>query len=289
MAARWQQWMPFHIDRFRGSPDVQAMHPAARCGFLYLLAAAWQTDDCSIPSDPLDLATVSGLGDELWALYGPRIVRKFESVDGRLVNRVLLAEWRDAKSVYDKRKSGALRTNESRSADAERTQSQRNADTVTETGTLHKQSTEPKTLALTAVALPAGEVFLTVPLNVGSEFPIDEAKVSEWISLYPGIDVRQQLRSYKAWAINNPTRRKTRAGICKSINSWLAKAQNESRPPRGENNHGTHTTAVIGPASIRERQSNDEIDRAVQFHRNLRRTGFADEADEGDLSRAGNY
>jgi uncharacterized protein YdaU (DUF1376 family) len=95
---------------------------------------------------------------------------------------------------------------------------------------------EPKTLALTAIAVPAADAFLTVTLNDGSEFPISEAKVSEWIPLYPGIDVRQQLRNYKAWAINNPTQRKTRKGIFKSINFWLAKEQNRATPNSGGNN-----------------------------------------------------
>lgn len=105
MAERWQQWMPFHIDRFRGSPDVQAMHPSARCGFLYLLASAWQTDDCTIANDPIDLATASGLGDELWQMYGTRILRKFEIVDGRLRNAVEFAEWSEAKAVFERNRS----------------------------------------------------------------------------------------------------------------------------------------------------------------------------------------
>jgi uncharacterized protein YdaU (DUF1376 family) len=105
MAERWQQWMPFHIDRFRGSPDVQAMHPAARLGYLYLLASAWQTDDCTISDDPLELASASGLGDELWATHSVRIMRKFLTceVAGRLRNLVLYQEWNEARRVFEER------------------------------------------------------------------------------------------------------------------------------------------------------------------------------------------
>lgn len=104
MAERWQQWMPFHIDKFRGSPEVQAMHPAGRMGYLYLLASAWQTDDCTISADPMDLATESGLGDEFWALYGPRILRKFDAVDGgRLRNTVVFEEWSETKRVWEEK------------------------------------------------------------------------------------------------------------------------------------------------------------------------------------------
>lgn len=136
MAERWQQWMPFHIDRWRGSPSVQGMHPAAQMGYLNLLCSCWQSTDCCVPSDPIDLATESRLGDELWALYGPRILRKFILTEERWRNQVLFKEWEEARKVYEKRKSGALRTNESRSANGERTQSSRNTDTQTLTGTL---------------------------------------------------------------------------------------------------------------------------------------------------------
>jgi uncharacterized protein YdaU (DUF1376 family) len=105
MAERWQQWMPFHIDRFRGSTDVQAMHPAARLGYLYLLASAWQTDDCTIADDPLELASASGLGDELWATHSVRIMRKFVTceVAGRLRNSVVYQEWNEAKRIFEER------------------------------------------------------------------------------------------------------------------------------------------------------------------------------------------
>ena len=101
MVAKWQQWMPFHIDKFRGSQSVQAMHPSARSGYLYLLASSWQTEDCTLANDPIDLATESGLGDELWTLYGPRILRNFDVLEnGRLRNSVLYDEWNKAREEF---------------------------------------------------------------------------------------------------------------------------------------------------------------------------------------------
>ncbi len=102
MPAKWQQWMPFKIDAFKGSPAVQAMHPAARMGYLYLLAAAWQSDDCTIPNDPFELAELSGLGDELWGLHGARILRKFGvGPNNRLLNHVLAGEWNEARRIFE--------------------------------------------------------------------------------------------------------------------------------------------------------------------------------------------
>lgn len=144
MAERWQQWMPFHIDKFRGSPAVQAMHPCARLGYLYLLASAWQSQDCTLSPDASDLEIASGLGVELWAEYGARIVTKFgQNSDGRLFNAVLLVEWTEAKRVFEARRKSADRTNEVRKkaspstvADTVTVQGpSRRADTHTQTGT----------------------------------------------------------------------------------------------------------------------------------------------------------
>lgn len=78
------------------------MHPTARSGYLYLLSSSWQTDDCTISSDPIDLATESGLGDELWAQYGGRILRNFKFEDGRYQNAVVFGEWERAKREFEK-------------------------------------------------------------------------------------------------------------------------------------------------------------------------------------------
>jgi len=84
------------------------MHPAARSGYLYLLAYAWQTEDCTIPSDPLELAEISELGDDLWQTYGPRILKKFVAAEatGKLQNESLLEKWLEAKRVFDARSLG---------------------------------------------------------------------------------------------------------------------------------------------------------------------------------------
>jgi hypothetical protein len=137
--------MPFHIDRFRGSPDVQAMHPIAKLGYLMLLASQWQTSDCLISSDPIDLAAASSLGDKLWAQHGPRILRKFETIDGKLRNSVLYIEWMEAKRVFEARQASAHRTNIVRSPSRSPS---RPADTQTGTGTV--TTTEKKQILLRA-------------------------------------------------------------------------------------------------------------------------------------------
>jgi hypothetical protein len=100
---------------------------------------------------------------------------------------------------------------------------------------------EAKSLASSALAPLAAAPFISFPLNDGTSFPISEERTCEWQSLYPAIDVRQELRKYKGWADANPAKRKTRRGILGSVNSWLAKSHdmstnsNLNRGPNGAN------------------------------------------------------
>lgn len=151
MAERWQQWMPFHIDRWKGSAHVQAMRSSARCGYLYLLSSAWQSDDCSLPDDQYELQVMSGLTVEEWAEHGGIILRRFQRrADGRLANAVLQNEWSEAKRVFEARKKSAERTNRERSAHGDRDGDRRDtarrplrrADTQTGTGTDTETKTE---------------------------------------------------------------------------------------------------------------------------------------------------
>lgn len=66
---------------------------------------------------------------------------------------------------------------------------------------------------------------ITLPLNDGSEWPVTEAMATELGGLYPAVDVAQALRSMRGWLLNNPKKRKTKSGISRFMNSWLAREQ----------------------------------------------------------------
>lgn len=85
--------------------------------------------------------------------------------------------------------------------------------------------TEPQSASVPSV--------LTFPLNDGSQYGVTEEQVKEWASLYPAVDVMQQLRNMKGWLGSNPQRRKTRKGIARFITGWLSKEQD-----RGGNLNG---------------------------------------------------
>ena len=67
---------------------------------------------------------------------------------------------------------------------------------------------------------------ISLPLNDGSSFEIFQSDIDVRSNLYPAVDVMQQLRNMAGWIDGNPSKRKTRSGIKRFVNSWLAKEQN---------------------------------------------------------------
>ncbi|HZF98277.1 MAG TPA: hypothetical protein VEY92_08555 [Pseudoxanthomonas sp.] len=74
---------------------------------------------------------------------------------------------------------------------------------------------------------------ISIPLDDGSDFPVPAELVAEYRSTYRRVDVPGELRKARTWCISNPAQRKTRRGVGKFLNSWLARAEADAlkRPP----------------------------------------------------------
>lgn len=70
---------------------------------------------------------------------------------------------------------------------------------------------------------------ITLTLNDNTEYPITQKTFDELQGLYPNADVMQELRKMRGWCNANPTRRKTKKGIDRFINSWLSREQDKGR------------------------------------------------------------
>lgn len=96
---------------------------------------------------------------------------------------------------------------------------------------------------------------ITLTLHDNSEYAVVEYQLKEWQELYPDVDIMQELRNMKGWLNANPTKRKTRRGICKFINSWLTREQKkemEKRVTNGTNNEpDTRTVDKYGIPILR--------------------------------------
>ena len=64
-------------------------------------------------------------------------------------------------------------------------------------------------------------------LNDKSQYPIRQAQVDEWRGLYPAVDIMQELRKMAGWLDANPSKRKTKRGILRFVNGWLAREQDK--------------------------------------------------------------
>lgn len=82
------------------------------------------------------------------------------------------------------------------------------------------------------------EPFITLTLNDKSEYPFFRKDIDEYKELYPAVDVEQQFRTMKGWCKNNPTKRKTKRGVRKFVNNWLAREQDKFHPSNGRSYGG---------------------------------------------------
>ena len=62
-------------------------------------------------------------------------------------------------------------------------------------------------------------------MNDRSFYDVPLSKITLWKDTYPAVNVEQELKRMIAWLDSNPTKRKTRKGVAKFINSWLSREQ----------------------------------------------------------------
>lgn len=80
---------------------------------------------------------------------------------------------------------------------------------------------------------PSEPPLISLPLNDKTYHEVFCDDVDGWKELYPAVDIVQELRKMKGWLDSNPTKRKTRRGIRRFINSWLAREQDRRHDTEG--------------------------------------------------------
>lgn len=225
--SKWKQWFPFYISDFKGSPYVQAMKPAAKAGYIYLLMAEWASEDCTLPYDEEELSILSGLNDD-WKNHAKIILKCFTAnQEGRLINKRLLDEWNEAMRIYSSKRSGADKKNGKQSV-SERTP---NADRDTYTLTLTSSKKQEENTIAQSELLSRKEV-VSIPLIGGIVYKFYEDELLKIQEYYPAIDARAQILAAAGWCEANSTKRKTIKGIRKFLYGWCSRAQDN---PRGQN------------------------------------------------------
>lgn len=83
-------------------------------------------------------------------------------------------------------------------------------------------------------------------LNDGSEWRPPESLYAEYVQLYPNVDVKQQFNAMRAWCMSNPKKRKTRSGVRRFVNSWLAREQDKGyRKPANKPDSSGYSQEVL--------------------------------------------
>lgn len=73
-------------------------------------------------------------------------------------------------------------------------------------------------------------------LNDGSDWELPKSELEKFKTLYPAVDVEQELRNSIGWNMSYPNRRKTKSGMMGHLNTWLTKQQNKGGGQSGYGN-----------------------------------------------------
>lgn len=91
-----------------------------------------------------------------------------------------------------------------------------------------------------------------LPLNDKSYYQISLEQCGKWAELYPAVDIMQQLRAMEGWLDANPSKRKTKNGILRFVNGWLAREQDRGG---GKQDHGKKPTGAPRQLDNEEREA----------------------------------
>ena len=77
---------------------------------------------------------------------------------------------------------------------------------------------DEQTTALSGIKLPLVDKTM-------HDVPLSDIRI--WEDAYPAVDIERELYKMIAWLNSNPTKRKTKRGVNRFINSWLSKVQDK--------------------------------------------------------------
>jgi uncharacterized protein YdaU (DUF1376 family) len=247
-------WWYRHVPRdFMSSPDVAMMTTEEIGSYFLLLQAAWLGgESCTLPNDLERLSKLARVNT-----LSEIVLSKFhKDKKGRLFNPRLRDEWEEALKRSEHGKNNATKRWKERmprhsgaDATALPSQCQPNA-TNTNTNTnkrkdqnrLHGAETVLQTVSHSMQITDAGAdddlvdkakgIFLRIPLNDGSEYDVHVKAVADWEREFPGVDVRQEIRSTRAFWLARPIeQRKARHEIRQSLRAHLGKKQDAAGEP----------------------------------------------------------
>lgn len=108
------------------------------------------------------------------------------------------------------------------------------------------QSQSQKDLKYNISAEQGSPPEISLSLNDGREYPITTSQRAEWETLFPAVNVPQELRNMRAWLLANPRNRKTKSGVLRFATSWLTRQQNSAKPGGTHETHQPIDNSAVG-------------------------------------------
>lgn len=102
------------------------------------------------------------------------------------------------------------------------------------------------------------QAIFEIPTNTGEGYPFFQADIDLYKSLYPSVDIAQEMRKMVGWSDANPTKRKTKVGMKRFVNAWLSREQDKYKPASAS------ATKPAGTKFNNFEQRNDDIDADMQ-------------------------
>lgn len=155
-----------------------------------------------------------------------------------VINVAKYADYQDVAEAKGKQKASEGQTDGKRRETPRSTPRENEGETIKEYKNI--RSKEERNNNILAPSFDETNAVAKLPLNVkDTYYYISQEDVSHYQELYPAVDVMQELRSMVGWCEANPTKRKTKTGAPRFINTWLSKSQN--RGGRTETKKGGFT------------------------------------------------
>lgn len=81
------------------------------------------------------------------------------------------------------------------------------------------------------------EGFAPLFLSGGEEYTVTVDLATEYVTIYPLVDIKHEFRKMRGWLLSNPYRRPKKVGVKRFMNSWLSRAhENQLKNQSGPRN-----------------------------------------------------
>ena len=191
---------------------------------------------CKYALDHEEIAMESLICKGMFALIKPQLDANYKRrQDGSKGGRPIKETAQSSEELEDKAETKNHRLSEAKTTGYPNEKPNVNVN-VNENVNVNDNSNE-----LFAPSSDENDAVAKIPLNKNGTFHlIFPSDIEYYKSLYPAVDVEQEIRTMVGWCDANPSNRKTKSGVKRFIANWLSRAQNHTRAYSERNKSGVN-------------------------------------------------